>query len=181
MANITPSWSCPSISESRKWELILQGPLKPRRILLLKSGILVDKSRLELSLLSPSWLESSKDDGQKEKKMKRYVLRIGLAFLLHTANDFLCSYEWLCGVLLELSPGHNPLDMAILTQETDKHKAPLRCLNVVKFCCKALGPCVDWCYVSTWQAHKTPGYLTEHYWRLYKDTFGRDDEPIDWL
>lgn len=29
------------------------------------------------------------------------------------ANDFLRAYESLCGILLELSSGYNPLDMAI--------------------------------------------------------------------
>lgn len=54
------------------------------------------------------------------------------------ANDFLRIYESLCGIiLLELPPGHNPLDMAILTQHTGKCKANPRCPKGVKFYCKS--------------------------------------------
>lgn len=53
------------------------------------------------------------------------------------ANDFLRAYELLCDILLELSSGHNPLDMAFLTQHTGKCKANPRCLKGVKFYCKS--------------------------------------------
>lgn len=97
----------------------------------------MDKSWLVLALLSPRCLKSPKDDVQKEKwKVTRCL---GLEFLLHRqTTSFVYISQSLCGIiLLELPPGHNPLDMAILTQHTGKGKANPRCPKGVKFYCKS--------------------------------------------